>query len=59
MGRAGTELEIRAVETPGQDAAALAVVGAAKNALAAVIPVRWMPEQVWPKTIRVVKSLHS
>jgi hypothetical protein len=51
----GTDLEIRTAQTAGQDAAVLAGVRAAKDAACTVIPIRWMPVQSWPKTIRAVK----
>ena len=51
----GTDLEIRTAQSAGQDAAVLAGVRAAKDSAGTVIPIRWMPVQSWPKTIRAVK----
>jgi hypothetical protein len=51
----GTDLEVRTAQTTGQDAVVLAGVRAAKDAVGTVIPIRWLPVQSFPKTIRAVK----
>lgn len=54
----GTNLEIRTAQMAGRDAVMLAAGGGAKD-VAAVMSIRWMPVELWSKSVRAGKSQRS